>query len=92
MTFLRNSVSAYYWLVFLGLVVVGLVVQAGIWNHRYPVQLHVEAKPTVFSLTADALSRPQRMGYHPLAAGLIQPVKESINMAKTCQKFVIKLA
>ena len=38
MTFLRSSVSAYYWLVFLGLVVVGLVVQAGIWHRRYPVQ------------------------------------------------------
>ncbi len=38
MTFLRSSVSAYYWLVFLGLVVVGLVVQAGIWHRRYPVK------------------------------------------------------
>jgi hypothetical protein len=38
MTFLRSSVSAYYWLVFLGLVVVGIVVQAGIWHRRYPVQ------------------------------------------------------
>jgi hypothetical protein len=38
MTFLSASVSAYYWLVFLGLVIVGLVVQAGIWHRRYPVQ------------------------------------------------------
>ena len=38
MTFLSASVSAYYWLVFLGLVVVGLVVQAGIWHRRYPVK------------------------------------------------------
>jgi hypothetical protein len=38
MTFLRSSVSTYYWLVFLGLVVVGLVVQAGIWHRRYPAQ------------------------------------------------------
>jgi hypothetical protein len=38
MTFLSSSVSSYYWLVFLGLVVVGLVVQAGIWHRRYPVQ------------------------------------------------------
>ena len=27
-----------YWLVFLGLVVAGIVVQAGIWHRRYPVQ------------------------------------------------------
>ena len=38
MTFLSASVSAYYWLVFLGLIVVGIVVQAGIWHRRYPVQ------------------------------------------------------
>lgn len=38
MTFLRSSVSAYYWLVFLGLVLVGLAVQAGIWHRRYPAQ------------------------------------------------------
>ncbi len=38
MTFLRSSVSTYYWLVFLALVVVGLVVQAGIWHRRYPAQ------------------------------------------------------
>lgn len=38
MNFLRSSVSAYYWLVFFGLVVVGIVVQAGIWHRRYPVQ------------------------------------------------------
>ena len=38
MTFLSASVGAYYWLVFLGLVVVGIVVQAGIWHRRYPVQ------------------------------------------------------
>jgi hypothetical protein len=38
MPFLRSSVSNYYWLVFLGLVLVGLVVQAGIWHRRYPVQ------------------------------------------------------
>jgi hypothetical protein len=38
MTFLASSVSAYYWLVFLGLVVVGLVVQVGIWHRRYPVK------------------------------------------------------
>ena len=38
MTFLSSSVSTYYWLVFLVLVVVGLVVQAGIWQRRYPAQ------------------------------------------------------
>ena len=38
MTFLRTYVSAYYWLVFLGLIVVGIVVQVGIWHRRYPVQ------------------------------------------------------
>jgi hypothetical protein len=38
MTFLRTYVPAYYWLVFLGLVVVGIVVQVGIWHRRYPVQ------------------------------------------------------
>ncbi len=38
MTFLPSSASAYYWLVFLGLVVIGLVVQAGILHRRYPVR------------------------------------------------------
>jgi hypothetical protein len=38
MPFLGSSVSTYYWLVFLGLVVVGFIVQAGIWHRRYPVQ------------------------------------------------------
>ena len=38
MPFLRSSVSTYYWLVFLVLVVVGLVVQAGIWQRRYPAR------------------------------------------------------
>jgi hypothetical protein len=33
------SISAWtYWLVFLGLLVVGILVQAGIWHRRYPVQ------------------------------------------------------
>jgi hypothetical protein len=35
--FLQLSGSDY-WLVFLGLVVVGIAVQAGIWRRRYPVQ------------------------------------------------------
>ena len=30
--------GSVYWLVFLGLVVVGIAVQAGIWHRRYPVQ------------------------------------------------------
>ncbi len=38
MHFLGTSVSAYYWLVFLGLIVVGIVVQVGIWHRRYPVK------------------------------------------------------
>ena len=38
MTFLSKPVSAYYWLVFLGLVVVGIVVQVGVWHRRYPVK------------------------------------------------------
>jgi hypothetical protein len=38
MTFLSSSVSAYYWLVFLVLVVVGIVVQVGVWHRRYPVK------------------------------------------------------
>jgi len=38
MTFLRSSVSTYYWWVFLGLAVVGVIVQAGIWHQRYPVK------------------------------------------------------
>jgi MFS family permease len=38
MTFLRSSVLPYYWLVFLGLMVVGMVVQVGVWHRRYPVQ------------------------------------------------------
>lgn len=38
MPYLISSVSSYYWLAFLGLVVVGIVVQAGVWHRRYPVQ------------------------------------------------------
>ena len=38
MTFLSKPVSAYYWLVFVVLVVVGIVVQVGVWHRRYPVQ------------------------------------------------------
>lgn len=38
MPFLNIAASPYYWLVFLGLLVVGIVVQAGIWHRRYPVQ------------------------------------------------------
>ena len=30
--------GSVYWMVFLGLVVVGIAVQAGIWHRRYPVQ------------------------------------------------------
>ena len=30
--------STFYWLVFIGLVVVGIAVQAGFWHRRYPVQ------------------------------------------------------
>lgn len=30
--------STYYWVIFLVLVVVGIVVQAGYWHRRYPVQ------------------------------------------------------
>ncbi len=30
--------SALYWVIFLGLIVVGIVVQAGVWHRRYPVQ------------------------------------------------------
>lgn len=37
MPFLSISASAY-WLVFLGLLIVGILVQAGIWHRRYPVQ------------------------------------------------------
>ena len=33
------SITAWtYWLVFLGLLIVGILVQAGIWHRRYPVQ------------------------------------------------------
>ena len=38
MTFLSKPVSAYYWLVFVILVVVGIVVQVGVWHRRYPVK------------------------------------------------------
>ena len=38
MTFLSTPSSSYYWLIFLGLIVVGIVVQAGIWHRRYPVE------------------------------------------------------
>jgi hypothetical protein len=38
MTFLSIPSSAYYWLIFLGLIIVGIVVQAGIWHRRYPVE------------------------------------------------------
>jgi MFS family permease len=38
MTFLSKPVSAYYWLVFVVLVVVGIVVQVGVWHRRYPVK------------------------------------------------------
>jgi hypothetical protein len=37
MQFVHISSSAY-WLVFLGLVVIGIAVQAGFWHRRYPVQ------------------------------------------------------
>jgi MFS family permease len=37
MPFLNISPSAY-WVVFLGLLIVGILVQAGIWHRRYPVQ------------------------------------------------------
>jgi hypothetical protein len=38
MPFLSAHTAMYYWLIFLGLVLVGVVVQAGIWHRRYPVQ------------------------------------------------------
>jgi hypothetical protein len=38
MPFLQSSVSTYYWLAFIILVVIGIVIQAGIWHRRYPVQ------------------------------------------------------
>ena len=38
MPFLNLSASPYYWLVFFGLLVVGIIVQVGIWHRRYPVQ------------------------------------------------------
>lgn len=37
MPFLHPAGSVY-WLVFLGLAIVGIAVQAGIWHRRYPVQ------------------------------------------------------
>lgn len=37
MPFLSISASAY-WLVFLGLLIVGILVQVGIWRRRYPAQ------------------------------------------------------
>jgi hypothetical protein len=37
MPFLGTPASAY-WLVFLGLLIVGILVQVGIWHRRYPVQ------------------------------------------------------
>jgi hypothetical protein len=37
MPFLSIPASAY-WLAFLGLLIVGILVQAGIWHRRYPVQ------------------------------------------------------
>jgi hypothetical protein len=37
MPFLSTPASVY-WLVFLGLLVVGILVQVGIWHRRYPVQ------------------------------------------------------
>jgi hypothetical protein len=37
MPFLNISASVY-WVVFLGLLIIGLLVQAGIWHRRYPVQ------------------------------------------------------
>jgi hypothetical protein len=30
--------STFYWVIFLGLIVVGIIVQAGYWHRRYPVQ------------------------------------------------------
>lgn len=36
--FLSTPASAYYWLIFVGLLIAGIVVQAGIWHRRYPVQ------------------------------------------------------
>jgi hypothetical protein len=38
MTVLSTPSSAYYWLIFVGLIVVGIVVQAGIWHRRYPAE------------------------------------------------------
>jgi len=38
MPFLSLSASPYYWLVFVGLLVVGIAVQVGIWHRRYPVK------------------------------------------------------
>jgi hypothetical protein len=35
---LLHLYGSVYWLVFLGLVVVGMAVQAGIWHRRYPVK------------------------------------------------------
>jgi len=37
-TSLSIPASALYWVIFLGLIVVGIVVQAGYWHRRYPVQ------------------------------------------------------
>jgi len=44
MPFLHIS-GTVYWLVFLGLVVVGIAVQAGIWHRRYPVQRTWGSRP-----------------------------------------------
>ncbi len=38
MSVLSIPSSTYYWVIFLGLIVVGIVVQAGIWHRRYPVE------------------------------------------------------
>jgi hypothetical protein len=44
MPFLSAPASAY-WLVFLGLFVVGVLVQAGIWRRRYPVRRTWRRRP-----------------------------------------------
>lgn len=38
MTFVSAPTAALHWLALLGLIVVGIIVQAGIWGRRYPVQ------------------------------------------------------
>jgi hypothetical protein len=45
MPFLNIPASPSYWLVFLVLLAVGIVVQAGVWHRRYPVQRTWRRRP-----------------------------------------------